>query len=96
MLVPGAAPTHGEPPARQSLVFRADGEPESLAARARAALAVGQASVEEPIETPWNTCDVRIVDPAGHRLVLTAPSRRASPEQRAAMQAMLDAARPKG
>jgi catechol 2,3-dioxygenase-like lactoylglutathione lyase family enzyme len=40
-----------------------------LAERARAH---GGGSVEGPVDTPWNTRDLRVADPDGYRLVYTA------------------------
>lgn len=60
------------------LSFSLDEDIEALAARARAAPALDHSSVEGPIDTPWNTRDLRVTDPAGHRLVFTA--RRAEPD----------------
>jgi hypothetical protein len=37
--------------------------------------------MEGPIDTPWNTRDLRVTDPAGHRLVFTGHNPNADPEQ---------------
>ena len=66
---------------------------EPLAARARAAATLGASSIEGPIETPWNTRDLRVVDPAGNRLVFTSRNLNADPAQVDRMRKMLDAAR---
>jgi hypothetical protein len=42
---------------------------DGLAQRARAA----GAEVEGPVDTPWNTSDVTVVDPVGLRITYTAP-----------------------
>lgn len=46
------------------------GEIDALAERARAHPA---GRVEGPVDTPWNTRDLRAVDPDGHAIVMTAP-----------------------
>jgi hypothetical protein len=76
------------------MTFNVDGEIDALAARARDAAAVGTSSVTGPVATPWNTLDLRIVDPAGHRLVFTARNPNPDPEQAARLKAMFDAALP--
>jgi hypothetical protein len=79
LLVPagaGAKATTGGP----SLHFNADGEVDALAERASAAGGVGCSSVEAPVHTPWNTRELRVVDPAGHRLVFTSRPSQPSPE----------------
>jgi hypothetical protein len=89
LLVPGAAAA-GE---RVRIGLRADGDPAELAARARAVTAVAASAIEGPIDTPWNSTDVRVTDPAGHQLVLTAQRTVADPELAARMQAWLEAGR---
>lgn len=91
LMAPGPGAPEG--PTGIAITLRADGDPAALAERARAAPPVGRASVEGPIDTPWNTTEVRVTDPGGHRLVLTAPNLQATPEMRARMQAMLDGGR---
>jgi uncharacterized glyoxalase superfamily protein PhnB len=62
----GAAPTGGE----WSFSIMALAEQlDELAQRARAH---GGGSVEGPLDTPWNTTDLRVTDPDGYRLVFTA------------------------
>jgi len=89
LLVPGGAAA-GE---RISISLRADGNPAELAARARSAPPVGASAVEGPIDTPWNSTDVRITDPGGHRLVLTAQRTVPDPELAARMRDMLERGR---
>jgi hypothetical protein len=48
--------------------------------------------VTSPIATPWNTLDLRVIDPAGHRLVFTARNPDPDPVQAARMTAIFDAA----
>jgi uncharacterized glyoxalase superfamily protein PhnB len=81
-------------PGSLSITFNTDGELDTLAARARAVAAVGTSSVLGPVATPWNTLDLRVTDPAGHRLVFTARNPNPDPEQAARIKAMFDAARP--
>lgn len=89
---PGAAPA--DAPSSLTLSFQADGEVDSLAERARSAEPLGRSSIAGPVNTPWNTRDLRVTDPAGHRLVFTGRNPNADPEQQARIKAMLDAARP--
>ena len=74
-----------------TITFSADGDVDELAVRIRAAATVGQASVSGPIDTPWNTRDLRVADPLGNRLVFTGRNPNADPEQVERMQAMLNA-----
>jgi uncharacterized glyoxalase superfamily protein PhnB len=78
-----------------SITFNADGEIDALAARARAAAALGASSVIGPVATPWNTLDLRVTDPVGHRLVFTARNANPDPEQAARMKALFDAPPPR-
>jgi uncharacterized glyoxalase superfamily protein PhnB len=89
LLVPGGTAA-GE---RISVSLRADGDPAELASRARNARPVGASAVEGPIDTPWNSTDVRITDPGGHRLVLTAQRTVPDPELAARMREMLERGR---
>ena len=91
LLVPGGAAT-GERE-RVAISLRADGDPAELAARARAAAACGASAVEGPLDTPWNTTDVRVTDPGGHRLVLTAQRAVRDPELDARMREWLEQGR---
>ena len=90
LLVPGEGASGRETIA---ISLQANGDPAELAARARAATAAGASSVEGPIDTPWNTTDVRLTDPGGHRLVLTAQRAVADPELAAKMKAWLERGR---
>jgi uncharacterized glyoxalase superfamily protein PhnB len=94
LVTPG--PPDGTPPASLTLTFNADGEVDDLAARAREAEPLGSSSIVGPVDTPWNTRDLRVTDPAGHRLVFTSRRAAPDPELAARMQAMFDAARTKG
>jgi uncharacterized glyoxalase superfamily protein PhnB len=79
LLVPRAAsPT--EAPTSMTVSFQTD-DVDGLAAQARAAAKLGASSMEGPIDTPWNTRDLRVTDPAGHRLVFTGHNANADPEQ---------------
>ena len=81
-------------PGSLTVTFNADGELDALAARARNVAALGASNVAGPVATPWNTLDLRVVDPAGHRLVFTARNPHPDPEQAARVKAMFDAALP--
>ena len=60
---------------------------EELAVLVERARAHGGGTVEGPLDTPWNTRDVRVVDPDGYRLVYTA--RRPAGESDAQFTAMM-------
>src|ERR1051326_262665 len=49
-----------------TLNFSADDEVDALAQRAKSTPPVGASSVSDPINTPWNTRDLNVVDPAGN------------------------------
>ena len=78
-----------------TLSFQADEDVAALAERARAVPAVGATAITGPVDTPWNTTDLRVTDPAGHRLVFTSRRTNPDPEQSARWAAMMDAARQK-
>jgi uncharacterized glyoxalase superfamily protein PhnB len=86
---PAAPPTAGGP----ALRFDADGELEALAERVRAAAPVGRAQVEGPVDTPWNTTELRVTDPAGHVLVFHARRANPDPAQEARWRAAFAAGR---
>jgi uncharacterized glyoxalase superfamily protein PhnB len=76
-----------------TLSFSAEGEVDALAGRARGAEPLGRSSVMGPVDTAWNTRDLRVTDPAGHQLVFTGRNPNADPAQLARMKVMLDAGR---
>ena len=92
-LAPGAAAA--EAPSTVSVSFSADGEVDALAERARTVAAVGQSTIVGPLDTPWNTRDLRVTDPAGHRLVFTGRNPNPDAESGARMKAMFDKSRSK-
>ncbi len=94
LLVPAApdVPT-APPPFSLTLSFGAEGEVDALADRARATRPLGRSTIEGPIDTPWNTRDLRVTDPAGHHLVFTGRNPNPDPEQAARMKALFDRAR---
>ena len=94
LLVPSRSGTTAVAPASLTLTFSAD-EVDSIATQARRVAAVGSSAVPEPVDTPWNTRDLRVIDPAGHVLIFTARQANPDPEQLKRMQAMFDAARKK-
>lgn len=87
---PGVVPA--DAPSTLTMSFSADGEVDALAARAREIEPVGRAAIAGPVDTPWNTRDLRVTDPAGHRLVFTGRNPNPDPEQAARMKAMFDRA----
>lgn len=91
LLVP--ARTAGQPSSSLVLNFNADGEVDQLAEKARGVAAVGASAVEGPFNTPWNTRDVNVTDPAGNTLVFTGRNPNPDPEQAARMRAMLEGRR---
>ena len=82
ILIVRGTPSSGGP----TISVMADGEVDAIAERARAVEAFGRVAIDGPVNTPWNTRDLRITDPAGHRLVIT--SRGNDPEAEARMRAM--------
>ena len=89
LLVPRAT-SPAETASSVTLSFQTDNVDE-LAAQARATAGLGASSIEEPINTPWNTRDLRVTDPAGHRLVFTRRNPNADPEQVEHMRKWLNA-----
>jgi uncharacterized glyoxalase superfamily protein PhnB len=96
LVVPAAAPASaaGALPSL-TLTFQADEDVAVLAERARATPTVGASAIVGPIDTPWNTTDLRVTDPAGHRLVFTSRRANPDPEQTARWAALMGAARHK-
>ena len=95
LVAAGSAPGSPDAAASLTLSFDADGEVDGLAEQARAAAPLGAGSAEGPVRTAWNTRDLRITDPAGHRLVFFERDRKPEPAQVARMQALIDAGRPR-
>lgn len=95
LVVRGDGPAK-EAPAAPVLSFAADGEIEALAARAHAVERVGRSSVEGPLDTPWNSRDLRVTDPVGHRLVFTARRPDPDPEISRRWKEAFEAGRPEG
>ena len=93
LITPGGASEAGAASSHLTITFRADEDPEALASRARAVAPVGASAVVGPIDTPWNTTDVRVTDPLGHRLVFTAARANPDPEQQAKWSALMEQAR---
>lgn len=89
LLVPRAT-SPAETASSMTLSFQIDNVDE-LAAQARATAGPAASSIEGPINTPWNTRDLRVTDPAGHRLVFTGRNPNADPEQEERMRKWLDA-----
>ena len=92
LLVPASAGAATQPPTSMTLTFQAENV-DGLAAQARATAGFGVSSVEGPIDTPWNTRDLRVNDPAGHRLVFTSRQVNVDPEQAERWKKLLDAGR---
>jgi uncharacterized glyoxalase superfamily protein PhnB len=70
-----------------SLNFSADGEVDVIAERARSVAPVGVSSVAEPVDTPWNTRDLNVIDPAGNQLIFTGRQQNPDPQQTARWKA---------
>ena len=92
LLVPSRTAQTGVGPSTLTLSFSAD-EVDTLAARARAAQPLGASAIAGPVDTPWNTRDLKVTDPAGHQLIFTSRQANPDPEQVKRMQAMFDASR---
>ncbi len=95
LVVPATDAAAHAPGATLTVTFNADGEVDTLAAQARAVLATGTSAIEGPTDTPWNTRDLHVTDPSGHRLIFTSRQPNPDSEQAARMKAMLDAGRKK-
>ena len=96
LLVHAGAGAAGQPPTSLTLSFQTE-DVDSLAAQARAAATLGAASIDGPANTPWNTRDLRVTDPAGHRLVFTSRQANPDPKQAERWNKLLDATgKPKG
>lgn len=80
-------------PTGLSVSFSLDEDVAALAERARALAPLGASAIIGPVDTPWNTTDLRVTDPDGHRLVFTARRANPDPEHAARWAAMMDAAR---
>ena len=94
VLVVASREAQATAPPSLSVTFDTDGEIEALAARARGAAPLGASTVIGPLATPWNTLELRVTDPAGHRLVFSARNPNPDPERAARIKAMFDAALP--
>src|SRR6185436_11250816 len=70
-----------------------DGNVDQLGEQARSVPALGQSAVNGPADTPWNSRDLNVTDPSGHRLVFTARAANPDPEQAARWKAMFDQAK---
>lgn len=92
LIVRGSASSTNPSHASLTVSFHAE-DLDALAAQARAAASLGSSAIEGPMETPWNTRDLRVTDPVGNRLVFTSRNENASPEQIERMRKMLDAGR---
>ena len=77
-------------PSSLTLSFGADGEVDALAEQARSVDPLGRSSIVGPIDTPWNTRDLRVTDPAGHRLIFTGQNPHADQAQKARMREMFE------
>jgi uncharacterized glyoxalase superfamily protein PhnB len=91
LITPSAA--DGAPPANLTLTFNADGELDAIAARAREAASLGHSAVVGPVETPWNTRDLRVTDPVGNKIVFTSRNENPDPAQMERFRKMFEQAR---
>lgn len=94
LLVPAASTV--APASSFTISFQAGEDMTALATRARAVPALGASAVVGPIDTPWNTTDLRVIDPAGYRLVFTSRRTAPDPDQAARWAAMMALARHRG
>lgn len=85
---PGTGPT--DAPSSLTLSFSVGDDVEALAERARSVEPLGRSAIAGPIDTPWNTRDLRVTDPAGHQLVFTGRNPNPDPAQQARMRAMFE------
>ena len=92
LLVPTTEPNQNQVQPSLTISFQSD-DVDAIATRARAAGTLGLSAIEGPVETPWNTCDLTVTDPAGHRLVFTSRNTNADPKQVERMRELLEAGR---
>jgi|SRR5579872_908597 len=90
LLVPAARDVATDAPSSLTLSFSAGDEVDALAERARSVERVGRSAIAGPVDTPWNTRDLRVTDPAGHQLVFTGRNPNPDPAQQARMRAMFE------
>jgi catechol 2,3-dioxygenase-like lactoylglutathione lyase family enzyme len=93
ILIVARAPGSPSGPSGVKLHFSAEGEIDALAERARSVPPLGQSFVEGPVETPWNTRELNVTDPAGNRLVFTGRSSNPSKELHERWRAHFEAGR---
>jgi uncharacterized glyoxalase superfamily protein PhnB len=93
LLKPALAGAATEAPSSLTVSFGADGEVEALAERARAAAPLGRSAIVGPVDTPWNTRDLRVTDPEGYRLIFTGRNPNPDSRQVERMNAMFDRSR---
>jgi len=93
LLTPAPAGKTLAAPSSLTLSFSADGDIDAIAERARGVESVGQSSISGPFNTPWNTRDVRVTDPAGHQLIFTGRNPDVDPANLSRVQALLDSGR---
>lgn len=78
----------GGPAPGLAISLEAEGEVDSLFARATAAAVTGRSRVEAPQLTPWNARELRVTDPDGRLLVFHEQAK--DPEAAARMRTMLE------
>ena len=94
LLIVAAPGEAASAPASMTISFGADGEVDELAERAKAAAPFGVSALKGPIDTPWNTRDLRVTDPVGNRLVFTGRNPHPDPGLAERMKAMLSGGKP--
>jgi uncharacterized glyoxalase superfamily protein PhnB len=82
--------TPAEAPSSLTLSFSVGDEVDALAVRARSVEPLGRSVIVGPVDTSWNTRDLRVTDPAGHRLIFTGRNPNPDPAQQARMRDMFD------
>ena len=90
LLIPVPAGQVAPAPSSLTLSFSVGDEIDALAERVRSIEPLGRSSSTDPINTPWNTRDVRVTDPAGHQLIFTGRNPNAEPAQVSRMRAMFE------
>lgn len=93
LLVGKSEPPSGAPSGNLTISFQTD-DVDALAERVRNA-SPAVVVIEGPVDTPWNSRDLRVTDPVGTRLIFTAHNPNADPERKEAMRRLLQAAQPK-
>lgn len=93
LLVYKAEQASAPSPTNLTISFQTE-DVDALAEQARSTPSDGPVVIEGPVNTPWNTRDLRVTDPIGTRLIFTGHNPNADPTQVDRMRKMLEANKP--